>query len=93
MMRTWRQRDFASGKAPLRERLALRLWAYAAKRPRLYHAIAGRAADFLARRAGSRGSLDRAPLLKAWTGKRDLAAPAGKTFHSLYARAKRKERQ
>jgi L-lactate dehydrogenase complex protein LldF len=93
MMRTWRQRDFASGKAPLRERLALKLWAYAAKRPRLYHAIAGRAADFLARRAGSRGSLDRAPLLKAWTGKRDLAAPAGKTFHSLYARAMRKERQ
>ena len=93
MMRTWRERDFARGGAPLPERLALKLWAYAAKRPRLYHVLAGRVAAFLAQRAGARGSLDSVPLLKAWTGKRDLPAPLGKTFHSLYARAQRKERR
>ena len=38
MMRSWRERDFARGNAPLSERLALKLWAYAAKRPLLYHA-------------------------------------------------------
>jgi L-lactate dehydrogenase complex protein LldF len=93
MMRTWRERDFARGKAPFAERLALKVWAYAARRPRLYHALAGRVAGFLARRAGARGSLDRAPMLKAWTGKRDLPAPTGKTFHSLYARAQREGRR
>ena len=92
MMRTWRERDFARGNAPLAERLALKLWAYAAMRPRLYHALAGRVASVLARRAGTRGSLDHAPMLKAWNGKRDLPAPPGKTFHSLYARAQRKAR-
>jgi L-lactate dehydrogenase complex protein LldF len=93
MMRSWRERDFARGKARLSERLALRLWAYAAKRPLLYHAVAGRIAGFLARRGGARGGLSRAPLLKAWTTTRDLPAPQGKTFHTLYARTRRKERR
>jgi len=93
MMRSWRERDFARGNAPWSERLALRLWAYAAKRPLLYHAVAGRIAGFLARRGGARGGLSRAPLLKAWTATRDLPAPQGKTFHTLYARTRRKERR
>ena len=92
MMRSWRERDFARGKAPLSERLALKFWAYAAKRPRLYHALAGRMARFLARRGGARGRLSHVPLLKAWTATRDLPAPQGKTFYSLYARTRRKER-
>jgi L-lactate dehydrogenase complex protein LldF len=93
MMRTWRERDFARGKAPLSERLLLKLWAYAAKRPLLYHALAGGMARFLARRGGARRGLSNVPLLKAWTVTRDLPAPQGKTFHSLYARARRKERR
>lgn len=93
MMRTWRERDFARGNAPLSERLVLKLWAHAAKRPRLYHALAGIMARFLARRGGARGGLNRVPLLKPWTVARDLPAPQGTTFHSLYARARRKERR
>jgi L-lactate dehydrogenase complex protein LldF len=93
MMRSWRERDFARGNAPLPERLLLKLWAYAAKRPRLYRALAGRIAAFLARRGATRGALNRVPLLKAWTATRDLPAPQGKTFHSLYARARRKEKR
>ncbi len=90
MMRSWRERDFARGNATLSERLALKLWAYAAKRPRLYHALAGACARFLGRRAGGRGRLSQAPLLEAWTATRDLPAPQGRTFHRLYARARRK---
>ena len=93
MMRTWRERDFARGKAPLSERLALKFWAYAAKRPRLYHALAGRMANVLARRGGVRGRLSHLPLLGAWTETRDLPAPQGKTFQALYARTRRKERR
>jgi L-lactate dehydrogenase complex protein LldF len=92
MMRVWRERDFRRGNPSLLERLMLKLWAYAAKRPRLYHAVAGVLARLLARRARG-GRLSQLPLLKAWTGARDLPAPQGKTFHSLYARAERSTRQ
>jgi L-lactate dehydrogenase complex protein LldF len=93
MMRSWRERDFARGNAPRSERFLLKLWAYTAKRPRLYNALAGRIAAVLARRGGMRGALRRAPLLTAWTATRDLPAPQGKTFHSLYVRARRKKRR
>jgi L-lactate dehydrogenase complex protein LldF len=90
MMRSWRERDFARGNPPFSERLVLKIWAFAAKRPRIYHALAGAIARFLARRARARGALSRLPLAKAWTGTRDLPSPQGRTFHSLYARARRK---
>ena len=92
MMRTWRERDFARGNPAFSERFVLRLWAYAAKRPRLYHALASLAARWLARRGGTRGRRGGLPLAKAWTKMRDLPAPQGRTFHSLYARAKKEKR-
>jgi L-lactate dehydrogenase complex protein LldF len=93
MMRAWRERDFAHGNPRFFERLMLKLWAYAAKRPRLYHVLAGWLARIMARRARGRGRLSRLPLMKAWTSTRDLAAPQGRSFHSLYARAARRKRQ
>lgn len=93
MMRAWRERDFARGNPAFNERLALRLWAFAARRPRLYHALSRAVARVLARRAGARGSLSRFPFLEAWTGTRDLPAPQGRTFHALYTRALRGRRQ
>ena len=92
MMRAWRERDFARGNPPRSERLLLKFWAYAAKRPRLYHALTGVLAPYLAWRAGARGASSRLPFLKGWTEARDLPAPQGKTFYKLYARAQRKER-
>jgi L-lactate dehydrogenase complex protein LldF len=91
MMRAWRERDFSRGNPPFSERLALKLWAFAAKRPRLYHVLANLMARVMARRAQGRGRLNSMPLAKAWTATRDLPAPPGKTFHSLYARAQREK--
>jgi L-lactate dehydrogenase complex protein LldF len=91
MMRAWRMRDFARGNPPLSERLALKLWSYAARRPRLYHTLARIAVRRLAQAAGTQGAARRFPFLKAWTGTRDLMAPEGKTFHELYAKARRKK--
>jgi L-lactate dehydrogenase complex protein LldF len=93
MMRAWRERDFAKGNPPFSERLFLKLWAYAAKRPRIYHVLAASVAKRLARRGGARGSLGRLPFAKSWTKTRDIPAPEGSTFHSLYARAQRGKRQ
>jgi L-lactate dehydrogenase complex protein LldF len=92
MMRAWRERDFARGNPPRAERRLLKLWAYAAKRPRLYHALAGLFARYLVRRAGARGRLSRLPLMQAWMSLRDLPAPEGKTFHQLHSRMKAKDR-
>jgi L-lactate dehydrogenase complex protein LldF len=91
MMRAWRERDFARGNPAFTERLALKLWSYAATHPRLYHKVARIAVRRLARAAGTRGTVRRFPFLKAWTGTRDLPAPQGKTFHDLYAKAQREK--
>ena len=89
MMRAWRERDFAKGDPPLRHRIALKIWAYTAKRPLLYHALAGAIMPLLAWRAGRSGRFSRFPFGKSWTKTRDLPAPEGKTFHRLYGKAKR----
>jgi len=93
MMRAWRERDFAKGNPPRKERLVLKLWAFAARRPRLYHALSGALMPFLARRGGKRGRLARLPFGSSWTATRDLPAPQGKTFHQLYAKTKRRAPQ
>lgn len=93
MMRKWRERDFERGDPPLVQRLALRLWAYAAKRPRLYHAVSDIVAPLLARLAGRRGRFNALPFAHAWTDGRDLPAPQGKTFHELYRERQRSESQ
>ncbi|HEY8277180.1 MAG TPA: LutB/LldF family L-lactate oxidation iron-sulfur protein [Methyloceanibacter sp.] len=89
MLRTWRERDLARGNPSLVQRTALRLWAYAAKRPRLYHALSGAIMRVLATVAGRSGRLRRFPFSSAWTRGRDLPAPQGKTFHQLYAKRSR----
>ena len=89
LMRKWRERDFERGDPPLAQRLALKLWAFAAKRPRLYHALGRALVPLVARLAGARGRLHSLPFAHAWTGTRDLPAPQGKTFHALYQETKR----
>ena len=89
LMRKWRERDFKRGGPPLAQRLVLKLWALAAKRPRLYHALGSGLVPFLARLVKSRGSFRSLPFGSAWTGTRDLPAPQGKTFHALYQEQKR----
>jgi L-lactate dehydrogenase complex protein LldF len=93
MMRAWRERDFAQGKRSRAERLILKAWAFAARRPRLYHALAGIGMPLLAWLARGRGHFNRLLFAKTWTGTRDLPAPEGETFHQLYAKTRRKHRQ
>jgi L-lactate dehydrogenase complex protein LldF len=93
MLRAWREQDFAQGKHSRAGRLALKVWAFAAKRPRLYHTLAGVGVTLLTRVAGGRGRLSRLPFAGPWTKVRGLPAPEGRTFQRLYAKAQRKDRQ
>jgi L-lactate dehydrogenase complex protein LldF len=84
LMRRWRERDFAEHGAPLVQRLTLKLWAFAAKRPRLYRTLANVLIPLLALLARKQGRYSSLLFARAWTETRDLPAPEGRTFHALY---------
>lgn len=88
LLRKLRARQHAEGLAPRRSRWALALWAFAARRPRLYGPLMGLGVRLLARLAGRRGRLRRLPGAGAWTDSRDLPAPAGETFQAAWRRGR-----
>jgi L-lactate dehydrogenase complex protein LldF len=88
MMRAWREREFRQGLTAKRARLALALWAFAAKRPALYRRIARWAMGLMGRFGRVHGAFRYVPLAGAWTQGRDFPAPQGPTFHDLW-RARR----
>jgi len=84
MMRHWRERQFAAQLTPRAARWGLGVWAFLATRPALYRlasALAARGLGFLGRRRGRFRSL---PLAGGWTDVRDLPAPEGRSFMSLW---------
>jgi L-lactate dehydrogenase complex protein LldF len=84
-MRKLRERQVERNLRPWPERLALRLWAWAAARPTVY-ALLAKAGARLGRIAGGRdGLIRRLPGAGGWTAQRDLPAPSGRTFRELYA--------
>lgn len=90
LMRRWREREFERRLNPRIHRLALALWAWFALRPWLYHALAGAAMRVLGAAGRRRGRFRRLPLAGGWTRGRDMPAPAGRTFHSLWAGERRR---
>jgi L-lactate dehydrogenase complex protein LldF len=89
MMRHWREREFAQGLSPRVYRSGLRAWAWVAQRPRLYHALAALAGRGLGWFGGDRGRFRSLPLAAGWTLVRDMPAPEGRTFQSLWAERQR----
>ena len=89
IMRHWRVKEFEAGLSPAGFRYGLRLWAWAAKHPRLYR-LGTRVAIGLLGRLGRRGGRFRSlPLASGWTAGRDMPAPEGATFHQLWTRRRR----
>ena len=84
MLRTWREKEFERHLQPSSIRWGLGVWAWFAKRPKLYHAATGFAARVLHNLGLDKGRLRRLPLASGWTGNRDFPAPQGKTFHQLW---------
>jgi L-lactate dehydrogenase complex protein LldF len=85
MMRHWREQEFERHLTPRPARLALKFWAFFAKRPALYHFGAGLKMRILAACAGRKGRFRSLPLAGGWTRSRDFPAPQGRTFQSLWA--------
>jgi L-lactate dehydrogenase complex protein LldF len=85
LMRHWREAEYARALAPARQRAAIKLWAYVARRPRLYHLAARFAAALLGAAGARRGAFARLPFAGGWTRHRDFPAPQGRTFQQLWA--------
>jgi L-lactate dehydrogenase complex protein LldF len=89
MMRHWRERDYLQKPPHSLPKLALRLWAYFAKRPSLYRRAASAGGRVLSLLAGRKRRFSRLPLASGWTQYRDLPAPAPRTFQSLWQERER----
>jgi len=85
LQRKLREQAFERRLRPWRERAALKAWAWAARRPRLYAAASRVGVRALRLLAGGDGMIRRLPFGRGWTGGRDMPAPAGRTFRELYA--------
>lgn len=86
MMRHWREREFERNLNPAIARYGLGIWAFFAKRPKLYALstrLAMKAMSLLGRGKGSFRSLFGA---SAWTKYRDFAVPEGETFQAKWKR-------
>ncbi len=89
MMRHWREREFERHLTPRAVRSGLAVWAYFAKRPKLYRLATGLGMRALALLGGRKGRLRRLPLAGGWTRFRDLPAPQGQTFQAQWQKRRR----
>src|SRR5216683_1028187 len=85
MMRHWREREYAKKLSPPVYRTGLSVWAWVARRPALYHGLAEIASRVLGWAGRDRGRFRSLPLATGWTAVRDMPAPEGRSFHSLWA--------
>ena len=85
LLRKLREKQTERGLRPLTERIGLRLWAWAALRPKIYALGAGFGARYLKWLAGDTDRIRLLPAAPEWTLGRDFPAPQGKTFRELYA--------
>ncbi|WP_420345893.1 LutB/LldF family L-lactate oxidation iron-sulfur protein [Pelagibius sp.] len=92
MMRHWREREFERHLSPKAVRFGLAFWAFFARRPALYHRIAGLKMRMLAAFGRNQGRFNALPFAGGWTKHRDFPAPEGKTFQQLWAERQRRER-
>ncbi len=76
LLRAHRFKEYQAKLSPLSGRFALKLWAFFAKKPRIYHRLTALMIRFLAK-LGCRRYL---PFAGGWTESRDLPVPQGKTF-------------
>jgi L-lactate dehydrogenase complex protein LldF len=84
LLRHWREKEFEKHLTPGAVRWGLGVWAFFAKRPRLYQFGTRIAARLLHAMGRGKGRLTSLPLAQGWTQYRDMPAPQGKTFQAMW---------
>jgi len=85
MMRHWREREFEKKLSPATYRYGLAFWAFFARRPPLYRFATNLVMRLLGFIGRPRGRFRSLPLAGGWTRGRDMPAPEGPSFMSLWA--------
>ncbi len=85
MMRHWREREFEQHLNSRTARYGLGVWAFFAKRPKLYHLAMSIGIPVLSALGRGKGRFTSLPLAGGWTKWRDLPAPQSRTFQQLWA--------
>jgi L-lactate dehydrogenase complex protein LldF len=85
LLRHWREVEFSEGGRSWAYRAGLRLWAYFARRPRLYHMAARVGMALLGVLGKRKGAFRWLFLMQGWTRHRDFPVPQGRTFQQLWA--------
>ncbi len=80
MMRHWREREFERHLGSATARYGIRVWAWAAKRPKLYQFAAALGIPLLGLFGRFKGRFRALPFASGWTKYRDFPAPQGRTF-------------
>ena len=93
MMRHWREKEFEHHITPGGMRRGIGMWAWAAKRPRIYHFGARMAVGFLGLLGRRKGAFKTLPMAAGWTKHRDLSAPEGQTFQQQWAERRRNSKE
>jgi L-lactate dehydrogenase complex protein LldF len=84
MLRAWREKEFEKHLQPQAMRAGLGLWAFMAKRPKLYQMVTRLAARVLHNQGHGTGRIASLPLASGWTQCRDFPAAQGKTFQQMW---------
>jgi L-lactate dehydrogenase complex protein LldF len=86
LLRSLREKQVDRGLRPAGERLAIRVWSWMARRPRLYALATATAVRLLHLLGGTDGLIGRLPFGAEWTRGRFFPAPRSwRTFRALYA--------
>jgi L-lactate dehydrogenase complex protein LldF len=88
LIREWRFAAFDAGKGKPVVRAGLRIWGWLARHPRLYALSAAIGVRLLKLLAAGKGAIRALPGLSGWLSVRDLPAPEGRTFTSLWRKVK-----
>ncbi|MCW9033048.1 MAG: LutB/LldF family L-lactate oxidation iron-sulfur protein [Rhodospirillales bacterium] len=85
MNRVWRGKEHEAKYSSRASRIALGFWAFMAKRPKLYHLLAGFKYSILGKIGRKKGRFTSVPFASAWTEGRDLPSPQGRTFQQQWS--------
>ena len=85
MMRHWREKEFERGLNPATQRWGLGIWAFFARRPRLYALATSIVIPVLGALGKEKGRFSSLPFAGGWTKHRELPAPETRTFRQQWA--------
>jgi len=91
LLRDLRHEESERRLSPTRWRWGLKVHAWLARLPRLYHALTGAGIFGMHTLGRRRGRFATLPLAAGWTSQRDFPAPEGKTFMQQYRALQRQQ--